>query len=103
MGPRGFALVRYQQKSKRVMSNTYNPTWKEHPNFSWQKRNNTLDPNNSNQQGYQTTLKSLENQVGQISQELKTKPMEGFPSDLKSLRVLLTSNAKPSPPGVEKL
>ncbi|KAK8556309.1 hypothetical protein V6N12_002717 [Hibiscus sabdariffa] len=36
-----------------VMSNTYNPTWKKHPNFSWQNQNNTLNPSTSNQQGYQ--------------------------------------------------
>ncbi|KAK8696861.1 hypothetical protein V6N13_001985 [Hibiscus sabdariffa] len=32
-------------------------------------------------QNQETALKSLENQVGQISQVLKTRPMGGFPSD----------------------
>ncbi|KAK8669422.1 hypothetical protein V6N13_106853 [Hibiscus sabdariffa] len=36
-----------------VMSNTYNPAWKKHPNLSWQNQNNTLNPSTSNQQGYQ--------------------------------------------------
>ncbi|KAK8999701.1 hypothetical protein V6N11_065198 [Hibiscus sabdariffa] len=105
--------------NKNVMSNTYNPTWKKHPNFSWQNQNNTMNPSTSNQQGYQSqprqnqqlnqprtdqfiqktdafmnrtkmrmqnqeaALKSLENQVAQISQALKTRPMGGFPSDTK--------------------
>ncbi|KAK8535975.1 hypothetical protein V6N12_012638 [Hibiscus sabdariffa] len=40
--------------NRNVMSNTYNPTWKKYPNFSWQNQNNTLNPNTSNHQGYQT-------------------------------------------------
>ncbi|KAK9044443.1 hypothetical protein V6N11_058343 [Hibiscus sabdariffa] len=132
--------------NRNAMTNTYNPSWKKHPNFSWQNLNNTLNPNTSNQQEYQSqprqnqelnqprqeyqqpsnynilentlntfmtqtstymartnqfiqktdsfmdrtemgmqnqeaTLKSLENQVGQISQVLKSRPIGGFPSD----------------------
>ncbi|KAK8583878.1 hypothetical protein V6N12_068134 [Hibiscus sabdariffa] len=37
-----------------AMTNTYNPSWKKHPNFSWQNQNNTLNPGTSNQQGYQS-------------------------------------------------
>ncbi|KAK8667702.1 hypothetical protein V6N13_007850 [Hibiscus sabdariffa] len=127
------------------MSNTYNPAWRNHPNFSWKNRNNTLNPQQPNQMGFQnqprqnqqqnlprpelqqpteyktlentltqfmaqtsaymartdrfiqktdafmdrtemklqnhdTTLKSLETQVGQISQMLNTRPIGGFPS-----------------------
>ncbi|KAK8681046.1 hypothetical protein V6N13_053453 [Hibiscus sabdariffa] len=29
--------------NKNVMSNTYNPAWRKHPNFSWQNQNNTLN------------------------------------------------------------
>ncbi|KAK8715479.1 hypothetical protein V6N13_042813 [Hibiscus sabdariffa] len=36
------------------MSNTYNPAWKKHPNFSSQNQNNTLNPSTSTQQGYQS-------------------------------------------------
>ncbi|KAK8538863.1 hypothetical protein V6N12_034570 [Hibiscus sabdariffa] len=36
-----------------VMSNTYNPAWKKHSNFSWQNQNNDLNPSTSMQQGYQ--------------------------------------------------
>ncbi|KAK8536042.1 hypothetical protein V6N12_012704 [Hibiscus sabdariffa] len=30
--------------NKNVMSNTYNPAWRNHPNFSWKNQNNTLNP-----------------------------------------------------------
>ncbi|KAL4387199.1 hypothetical protein GQ457_09G021780 [Hibiscus cannabinus] len=39
--------------NKNVMSNTYNPAWRKHPNFSWQNQNNSLNPQPSTQQGYQ--------------------------------------------------
>ncbi|KAK8533039.1 hypothetical protein V6N12_076320 [Hibiscus sabdariffa] len=89
--------------NRNVTSNTYNPAWRHHPNFSWQNQNNALNPSTPNQQGYQgqpmqnqqlnqprtemrmqnqeSALKSLENQVGQISQVLKSRPIGGFPSD----------------------
>ncbi|KAK9034868.1 hypothetical protein V6N11_076924 [Hibiscus sabdariffa] len=125
------------------MSNTYNPAWRKHPNFTWQNQNNTLNPQSSTQQGYQNlsrplnqpmqdyqqpsnyrtvektlntfmtqisadmeridqfiqktdafmdrtemriqnheaALKSLENQVGQISKVFNSRPIGGFPSD----------------------
>ncbi|KAK8618187.1 hypothetical protein V6N13_116055 [Hibiscus sabdariffa] len=127
------------------MSDTYNPTWRNHPNFSWKNQNNTLNPqqptqsrfqnqprqnpqplprqefqqpteyksleNTLNQfmaqtsaymartdrfiqktdafmdrtkmklQNHDATLKSLETQVGQISQILSSRPIGGFPSD----------------------
>ncbi|KAK9003784.1 hypothetical protein V6N11_018681 [Hibiscus sabdariffa] len=44
-------IVKNMQKN--AMTNTYNPSWKKHPNFSWQNQNNTLNPITSNQQGYQ--------------------------------------------------
>ncbi|KAK8584329.1 hypothetical protein V6N12_068574 [Hibiscus sabdariffa] len=40
--------------NRNTMSNTYNPTWKKHPNFSWQNQNNTMNLSTSNQQGYQS-------------------------------------------------
>ncbi|KAL4323939.1 hypothetical protein GQ457_11G026020 [Hibiscus cannabinus] len=127
------------------MSNTYNPAWRNHPNFSWKNQNNTLNPQQPTQTGFQNqprqnpqplpkqefqqptdyknlentltqfmaqtsaymartdrfiqktdafmdrtemklqnhdaTLKSLETQVGQISQILSSRPIGGFPSD----------------------
>ncbi|KAL4312436.1 hypothetical protein GQ457_01G023120 [Hibiscus cannabinus] len=131
--------------NKNTMSNTYNPAWRNHPNFSWKNQNNTLNPQQSTQTGFQNqprqnpqplprqefqqptdyknmentltqfmsqtsaymartdrfiqktdafmdrtkmklqnhdaTLKSLETQVGQISQILSSRPFGGFPSD----------------------
>ncbi|KAK8540256.1 hypothetical protein V6N12_046544 [Hibiscus sabdariffa] len=132
--------------NRNTMSNTYNPAWRNHPNFSWKNQNNTLNPQQPNQMGFQNqprqnsqqnlprpefqqpteyktlestltqfmaqksaymartdrfiqktdafmdrtemklqnhdaTLKSLETQVGQISQMLNTRPIGGFPSD----------------------
>ncbi|KAK9044770.1 hypothetical protein V6N11_058662 [Hibiscus sabdariffa] len=132
--------------NRNTMSNTYNPAWRKHPNFSWKNKNNTLNPQQPNQMGFQNqtrqnpqqnlprpefqqptvyktlestltqfmaqtsaymartdrfiqktdafmdrtemklqnhdaTLKSLETQVGQISQMLNTRPIGGFPSD----------------------
>ncbi|KAK8618093.1 hypothetical protein V6N13_115968 [Hibiscus sabdariffa] len=127
------------------ISNTYNPAWKNHPNFSWRNQSNTLNPQQPTQTGFQNqprqnpqllprqelqqpteykslgntlnqfmaqtsaymartdrfiqktdafmdrtemklqnhdaTLKSLETQVGQISQILSSRPIGGFPSD----------------------
>ncbi|KAK8619607.1 hypothetical protein V6N13_135889 [Hibiscus sabdariffa] len=34
--------------NKNMMSNTYNPAWRKHPNFSWQNQNNTLNPQQPN-------------------------------------------------------
>ncbi|KAL4385024.1 hypothetical protein GQ457_15G018220 [Hibiscus cannabinus] len=131
--------------NKNNMSNTYNPAWRNHPNFSWKNQNNTLNPQQPTQTGFQNqprqnqqplprqefqqptdykslentltqfmaqtsaymartdrfiqktdafmdrtemklqnhdaTLKSLETQVGQISQILSSRPIGGFPSD----------------------
>ncbi|KAK8658757.1 hypothetical protein V6N13_036951 [Hibiscus sabdariffa] len=89
--------------NKNTMLNTYNPAWRNHPNFSWKNQNNTLNPQPSNQTGFRNqprqnpqqhlprtemklqnhnaTLKSLETQVGQISQILNTRLIGGFPSD----------------------
>ncbi|KAL4279047.1 hypothetical protein GQ457_03G014760 [Hibiscus cannabinus] len=38
--------------NKSTMSNTYNPAWRNHPNFSWKNQNNTLNPQQPNQQGF---------------------------------------------------
>ncbi|KAK8541033.1 hypothetical protein V6N13_026497 [Hibiscus sabdariffa] len=131
--------------SRNNTTNTYNPAWRNHPNFSWKNQGNTLNPQQPTQTGYQNqlrqnqqslprqefnqpteykslentlnqfmaqtsaymartdrfiqktdafmdwtemklqnhdaTLKSLETQVGQISQILSSRPIGGFPSD----------------------
>ncbi|KAL4303825.1 hypothetical protein GQ457_10G008630 [Hibiscus cannabinus] len=67
--------------NKNVMSNTYNPTWRKHPNFSWKNQNNTLNQQLSNQQGYQ-------NQPSQINQ-----PRQDYqqPSNYKTLENTLNT------------
>ncbi|KAK8498530.1 hypothetical protein V6N12_073926 [Hibiscus sabdariffa] len=39
--------------NKNTMSNTYNPAWRNHPNFSWKNQNNTLNPQQPTQSGFQ--------------------------------------------------
>ncbi|KAK8704758.1 hypothetical protein V6N13_048371 [Hibiscus sabdariffa] len=39
--------------NKNVMSNTFNPAWRNHPNFSWKNQNNALNPQQPNQMGFQ--------------------------------------------------
>ncbi|KAK9028397.1 hypothetical protein V6N11_068202 [Hibiscus sabdariffa] len=46
-----------------------------------QKTNAFMDRTEMRMQKQEATLKSLENQVGQISQVLKSRPLGGFPSD----------------------
>ncbi|KAK8615421.1 hypothetical protein V6N13_017011 [Hibiscus sabdariffa] len=95
--------------NKNNMSNTYNPAWRNHPNFSWKNQNNTLNPQQPAQSGFQnqprqnqqqllprqeyqqpTDYKNLENTLTQfmaqasvymISQILSSRPIGGFPSD----------------------
>ncbi|KAK8554074.1 hypothetical protein V6N13_072993 [Hibiscus sabdariffa] len=57
-----------------VTSNTYNPAWRQHPNFSWQNQNNALNPSTANQHGYQ-------GQPRQNQQSNQPRPIGGFPSD----------------------
>ncbi|KAK8997960.1 hypothetical protein V6N11_012495 [Hibiscus sabdariffa] len=42
-----------------------------------------MDRTEMRMQNQKAALKSLENQVGQISQVLKSRPMGGFPSDIE--------------------
>ncbi|KAK8649185.1 hypothetical protein V6N13_129919 [Hibiscus sabdariffa] len=152
--------------SRNNTSNTYNPAWRNHPNFSWKNQSNTLNPQQPTQPGFQNqprqnqqtqprqefhqlteykslentlnqfmaqtsaymartdrfiqktdafmdrtemklqnhdaTLKSLETQVGQISQLLSNRQIGGFPSDTEvakgatheQCKVITTRNGK---------
>ncbi|KAK9042337.1 hypothetical protein V6N11_017414 [Hibiscus sabdariffa] len=60
--------------NKKTMSNTYNPAWRNHPNFSWKNQNNTLNPQPPIQTG-------LQNQPRQDYQQ---------PNDYKNLENTLT-------------
>ncbi|KAL4273966.1 hypothetical protein GQ457_13G015910 [Hibiscus cannabinus] len=79
--------------NKNNMSNTYNPAWRNHPNFSWKNQNNTLNPQQPTETAFQnqprqnqqplprhefqqpTEYKSLENTLNY------NKPIGGFPTD----------------------
>ncbi|KAL4289819.1 hypothetical protein GQ457_14G014550 [Hibiscus cannabinus] len=41
--------------NKNTMSNTYNPAWRNHPNFSWKNQKNTLNPNHQTNQDSKTS------------------------------------------------
>ncbi|KAK8975566.1 hypothetical protein V6N11_055714 [Hibiscus sabdariffa] len=59
------------------ISNTYNPAWKNHSNFSWRNQSNTLNPQQPTQTGYQ-------NQPRQIQQPLPRQELQ-LPTEYKSL------------------
>ncbi|KAK8533931.1 hypothetical protein V6N12_047333 [Hibiscus sabdariffa] len=71
--------------------NTYNPAWRNHPNFSWKNQNNTLNSQQPSQTGYQNQPRqnppNLPRQDYQQPSEYKTmentltQPLGGFPSD----------------------
>ncbi|KAK8652397.1 hypothetical protein V6N13_061415 [Hibiscus sabdariffa] len=62
--------------------NTYNPAWRNHPNFSWKNQNNALNPQQSNQTGYQ-------NQPRQNPQILPRQDYQQ-PTEYKTLENTLT-------------
>ncbi|KAK8559944.1 hypothetical protein V6N12_012755 [Hibiscus sabdariffa] len=68
--------------NKNVMSNTYNPAWRNHPNFSWKNQNNTLNPQQPNQTGFQ-------NQPRQNQQNLPRQEYQQ-PDNYKTLENTLT-------------
>ncbi|KAL4271287.1 hypothetical protein GQ457_13G016480 [Hibiscus cannabinus] len=47
--------------NKNVMSNTYNPAWRNHPNFSWKKQNNTVNPQQQTRQDFKTSRGRINN------------------------------------------
>ncbi|KAK8974684.1 hypothetical protein V6N11_013150 [Hibiscus sabdariffa] len=69
--------------NKNTMSNTYNPAWRNHPNFSWKNQNNTLNPQQPTQSGFQ-------NQPRQNPQQLLPRQDYQQPTDYKNLENTLT-------------
>ncbi|KAK8510793.1 hypothetical protein V6N12_009635 [Hibiscus sabdariffa] len=91
--------------SRNNTSNTYNPAWRNHPNFSWKNQSNTLNPQQPTQTGFQnqprqnqqtqprqefhqpTEYKSLENTLNQFMAQTSAymartdRQIGGFPSD----------------------
>ncbi|KAL4302122.1 hypothetical protein GQ457_10G012280 [Hibiscus cannabinus] len=59
------------------MSNTYNLAWRNHPNFSWKNQNNTLNPQQPTQPGFQ-------NQPRQNQQPLPRQEFQQ-PTEYKNL------------------
>ena len=102
----------FQQGNQGPYSNTYNPGWRNHPNFSWRNENNTLKPppgfpkqgpaqngppqqsqsrmeelmlsymqkTDTMLQNQQATIRNLEGQISQISQQLSNRPSGSLPS-----------------------
>ncbi|KAL4347969.1 hypothetical protein GQ457_17G008410 [Hibiscus cannabinus] len=54
-------------------SNTYNPAWRNHPNFSWRNQSNTLNPQQPTHPGFQ--IQPRQNQQSQPRQEFQ-QPIE---------------------------
>ncbi|XP_062100056.1 uncharacterized protein LOC133805925 [Humulus lupulus] len=80
-------------------SNSYNPSWRQHPNFS--RSNQGAGPSNPSMpprpnfpsvkneamiQSQAASLRNLENQVGQLAIELRNRPHGTLPSDTKNPR-----------------
>ncbi|KAK8569229.1 hypothetical protein V6N12_007761 [Hibiscus sabdariffa] len=68
--------------NRNTMSNTYNPAWRNHANFSWKNQNNTLNPQQPTQTGFQ-------NQPRQNQQPLPRQEFQQ-PTDYKNLENTLT-------------
>ena len=101
-----------QRGNQGPYSTTYNPGWRNHPNFSWRNENQALNPppgfpkQASAQNAYsqqqptqmeelmrsymqktdtllqnqQASIRNLEGQLGQIAQQLSTRPSGSLPS-----------------------
>ncbi|KAL4366587.1 hypothetical protein GQ457_05G023200 [Hibiscus cannabinus] len=114
MNPESSFYVGNFNRNNNPYSNTYNPRWKQHPNFSWNNQRNPSNtirqnaeasgfqqnmPRQQNQlpqqqppstkirmQGQEATLKSLETQVGQFAQMLSARPQGNLPSNTEVAR-----------------
>ncbi|XXG64662.1 hypothetical protein AAC387_Pa05g2553 [Persea americana] len=68
-------------KQNNPYSNTYNPGWKNHPNFSWGSNQNNQN-NQGNQQQYQGQQRNYQHPQNNFSQNSAQKPPE---DEFKSL------------------
>ncbi|KAL5563687.1 hypothetical protein UlMin_033434 [Ulmus minor] len=120
--PESVCYVGNVNRSNNPFSNTYNPGWRQHPNFSWSNQGAgqgsnpapqrpQFPPGFQQQQKPQTSkflssmesflkeymarndaviqsqtasLRNLENQVGQLANELKNRPLGTLPSNTES-------------------
>ncbi|XP_020972946.1 uncharacterized protein LOC110269457 [Arachis ipaensis] len=77
-------------------SNTYNPGWKNHPNFEWgnqQNQHNKSTYQNSNQRSYQATQNtySQPSYHGQNSQPTQPNPNQQFQDQLNRIEGMLAT------------
>ncbi|KAK8676073.1 hypothetical protein V6N13_034127 [Hibiscus sabdariffa] len=83
--------------NKNTMSNTYNPAWRTHPNFSWKNQNNTLNPQQPAQIGFQTQPKQNQQPLPRFIQKTdafmdKTEmKLQNHDATLKSLETQVGS------------
>ncbi|KAL5549524.1 hypothetical protein UlMin_004755 [Ulmus minor] len=120
--PESVCYVGNMNRNNNPFSNTYNPGWRQHPNFSWsnqgagqgstpapqrpqfppgfqqqQKPQTSVFPssmesllkeymarNDAVIQSQAASLRNLENQVGQLANELKNRPPGTLPSNTES-------------------
>ncbi|KAL5580892.1 hypothetical protein UlMin_013334 [Ulmus minor] len=120
--PESVCYVGNMNRNNNPFSNTYNPGWRQHPNFSWSNQGAGQGSNSAPQRpqyppGFQqqqkpqtsefpssmesllkeymarndaviqsqtASLRNLENQVGQLANELKNRPPGTLPSNTKS-------------------
>ncbi|KAL4369675.1 hypothetical protein GQ457_05G023050 [Hibiscus cannabinus] len=68
--------------NKNTMSNTYNPSWRNHPNFLWKNQNNTLNPQQPTQTGFQN--------LPRLNQQPLPRQEFQQPTDYKILENTLT-------------
>ncbi|XP_073283453.1 uncharacterized protein [Primulina huaijiensis] len=86
-----------------LYSNTYNPGWRQHPNFSWGGQNNT----DTRLQNQDASIKGLENQIGQLARMIESREPGTLPSntetnpkeqvkaiELKSVKILESRGTK---------
>ncbi|CAL2228629.1 unnamed protein product [Prunus armeniaca] len=88
------AQAHYMQQQKPrndPFSNTYNPGWRQHPNFGWKNNQNVQTapvqqnqfvPQQNAPPPHGQAIKSLENQVGQIATSLSQREPGKFPSQV---------------------
>ncbi|XP_063939750.1 uncharacterized protein LOC135148455 [Daucus carota subsp. sativus] len=76
------------QNKGGLYSNTYNQSWRQHPNFSWNNQGEYIIKNEASRsqtealvQSQAASLRNLENQVGQLANELRNRPHGTLPSD----------------------
>ncbi|KAL5578388.1 hypothetical protein UlMin_020087 [Ulmus minor] len=102
--PESVCYVGNMNRNNNPFSNTYNPGWRQHPNFSWSNQGAGQGSNHAPQRpqyppGFQqqqkpqtsendaviqsqaASLRNLENQVGQLANELKNRPPGTLPSN----------------------